>query len=77
MLIQANQVTSGIQKSVFHLVCISSIDMCQLVSSVAPIIVSAIGISAILAKNIGISYRQYYKMYIGSENVTFVWENWP
>ena len=36
--------------------------------SVAPIIVSAIGISA---KNIGIGYRQYYKMYIGNQNLTF------
>jgi len=37
-------------------------------------IVSAIGISA---KNIGISYRQYNKMHIGNQNLTFLWENWP
>ena len=40
-------------------------------------IVSAIGISAISAKNIGIGYQQYYKMYIGNQNFTFLWENWP
>jgi len=26
----------------------------------------------ISAKNIGISYRQYYKMYIGNQNFTFL-----
>jgi len=45
-----------------------------IVSSVALIIVSGISISA---KNIGIGYRQYYKMYIGNQNLTFLWENWP
>jgi len=38
-------------------------------------IVSAIGISAILAKNIDIGYWQYYKMYIGNQNFTFLWES--
>ena len=46
---------------------------CGIITSVAPIIVSAIGISAISAKNIGISCRQYYKMYIGNQNLTFLW----
>jgi len=40
-------------------------------------VVSAIDISAISAKNIGIGHRQYYKMYIGNQNLTFLWENWP
>ena len=41
--------------------------------SVVLIIVSAIGISAtcISAKNIGIGYRQWYKMYIGNQNFIF------
>ena len=30
-----------------------------------------------LAKNIGISYQQYYKMCIVNQNLTFLWENWP
>ena len=31
-----------------------------------------IGISAISAKNIGIGYRQYYKMYIGNQHLTLI-----
>jgi len=26
---------------------------------------------------VGIGYRQYYKMYMGNQNFTFLWENWP
>jgi len=54
-----------------HYIVWTSSQLVNLLNSAAPIITSAIGISAISAKSIGIGYRQYYKMYMGNKNFTF------